>query len=207
MKNLHAATRRISLSFALVAVVPLGVVAVSPAASAAPGGTKLEPGQKLVVGQTLKSPNGAYKLYMQGDGNLVLYGPKGALWSARTTGQGKYAVLQADGNFVVYDAGKKPLWYSGTWDDPGAELALQDDGNLVLYRQGKPVWSTNTYVRDTSLTPGEKLVGGATIVSGDDRYALLMQGDGNLVLYGPGGAALGGRHPGCGQLRRHAEGR
>ena len=44
-------------------------------------------------------------------------------------------VMQADGNLVVYAAGRTgALWASGTSGDRDASLAMQDDGNLVVYR-------------------------------------------------------------------------
>ncbi|MER6125267.1 hypothetical protein ABT173_22045 [Streptomyces sp. NPDC001795] len=69
--------------------------------------------------------SGAY-VYMQSDGNLVVYtssggpGLGGALWSTHTNGHtGAYATMQNDGNFVVYKSGGGPstggaLWSSNT---------------------------------------------------------------------------------------------
>ena len=54
------------------------------------------------------------------------------------------ALLQTDGNFVVYDASGVGRWSSGTAGNPNAYLAMQDDGNLVIYRSdGQPVWTRN----------------------------------------------------------------
>lgn len=196
--KIHCFSRTTSLALSLLLAAPAATVHAIPTASAAAGGLGLEPGETLKSGQSIRSPNGDYSLYMQGDGNFVLYGPKGALWAAGTEGKGNVAVMQADGNLVVYSADKSPLWYSGTWDDHGARLRLQNDGNLVLYRGDDAVWHTNTYVRDTSLVPGEKLVAGQQIVSPDDRYALVMQKDGNLVLYSRSGPRWASNTPGAG---------
>jgi hypothetical protein len=71
-------------------------------------------------------------LAMQGDGNLVLYGPDGTpLWDTGTFGQDCgtnqcYVTFQSDGNLVVYN-GSTPLWSSGTSGDPGAQLVLYPD--------------------------------------------------------------------------------
>jgi len=56
------------------------------------------------------------------------------------------ALLQTDGNFVLYNNGH-PLWASGTNNAAGQlRLVLQDDSNLVLYTpSNQPVWSTATY--------------------------------------------------------------
>ncbi|MFD0532324.1 hypothetical protein ACFQ1I_46420 [Kitasatospora arboriphila] len=97
------------------------------------------------------SPNGVYHLMQQQDGNLVLYGPANhVLWATGTAQQvigdysHRYAQMQYDGNFVVYD-GNTPVWASNTAGFPEARLVLQDDGNLVIYSgSGQPVWSSNT---------------------------------------------------------------
>ena len=104
----------------------------------------LQPDQSLSTGQTLTNCKGNVYLAMQGDGNLVIYGPPGALWSSNTAGTGaNVAVMQGDGNFVVY-AGSTPLWASNTANHPGAFLIMQDDGNLVVYQGSTPLWSSNT---------------------------------------------------------------
>jgi hypothetical protein len=106
--------------------------AVAPAATAAtpraagypappaylPSGQQLLPGAQLTQAETT--------LVMQGDGNMVLYlvrtdgqfGPP--LWSSNTSGNpGAYALMQHDGNLVVYRQGRTDpagaLWSTGTW--------------------------------------------------------------------------------------------
>lgn len=92
----------------------------------------------LAFDDYLVSADRRYQLVMQGDGNLVQYGPGGALWSTETEGSTGQFVVQEDGNLVVYAEGRA-VWQSGTGapvtaDDPVAfELVLQDDANLVLY--------------------------------------------------------------------------
>jgi hypothetical protein len=52
--------------------------------------------------------------------------------------------MQPDGNFVVYEAYKKPVWASNTNHDDDSYIVIQDDGNLVVYdQQGKSVWNSN----------------------------------------------------------------
>jgi len=60
---------------------------------------------------TTQVPN-AQLVLQKGDGNLVLYDSGGrAMWNAHTAGQGAVeALLQDDCNFVVYGAGRQPLW-------------------------------------------------------------------------------------------------
>ncbi|WP_216838948.1 hypothetical protein [Caulobacter sp. S45] len=103
-------------------------------------------GQGLLRNQTMWSQDGRYELVLQGDGNLVLYGPSGALWSSATSGtQAAYLVMQGDGNLVLYDVQSKALWSSQTSGNAGAYLALQTDGNLVVYSASNAaVWNTGT---------------------------------------------------------------
>lgn len=104
----------------------------------------LQAGQALKTNQSLTNCKGNVTLVMQGDGNLVVYGPPGALWSSNTAGTaGDSADMQGDGNFVVY-AGSTPLWSSNTAGYPGAYLVVQDDGNVVVYLGSTALWSTGT---------------------------------------------------------------
>jgi hypothetical protein len=98
---------------------------------------------------------------------------------ALTSQNGQYhAILQNDGNFVVYAAtptsvvGWVPIWWTNTIGGFAAVRAsMQADGNFVLYTaQGVPVWNTDT--------------------QGNGRCFLIMQNDGNLVLYNASNVAL-----------------
>ena len=75
----------------------------------------LSPGAVLQPGQSLRSDNGAYRLVLQNDGNLVAYSQENQpVWHTRTNGERvTHAVMQHDGNFVLYD-GVKPIWNSQT---------------------------------------------------------------------------------------------
>jgi hypothetical protein len=67
------------------------------------------------------------------------------IWQSKTSGYaGARAVLQADGNFVIYSASNAVLWASHTAGHPGSTLAIQDDGNVVLYEGSQPLWATKT---------------------------------------------------------------
>lgn len=109
----------------------------------------LQPGEVLSgsQSQSVRSADGRFIFVMQGDGNLVLYGPEGALWSSGTFGNpGAYLGMQGtDGNLVVYSASNQPLWSSGTAASPGDHLVVQTDGNVVVYAAGgEALWATNT---------------------------------------------------------------
>lgn len=112
------------------------------------GAFTLKPGDYIVT------PNRT--LYMQRDGNLVLYRfnpdrnrDDPALWASNTSGNsGAAAVFQEDGNLVVYaDGGDgRALWASNTGDRArDGTLELTRDGNLELRSaSGETVFSTNT---------------------------------------------------------------
>ena len=55
------------------------------------------------------------------------------------------AVMQGDGNFVIYDLAQNPvvpLWATHTDGNDGAYLQVQSDGNLVIYSASNAVlWS------------------------------------------------------------------
>jgi len=115
----------------------------------------------LFENEKVSSPNGAYVLVMQKDGNLVLYdskcgmSPKCAVWNSVTyREEGQYFMaIQPDGNLVIYK-GRPPagpersIWNSQTY---GALdhffLSVQNDANVVIYR-GTPmnnrgaIWSS-----------------------------------------------------------------
>jgi len=68
-----------------------------------------------------------------------------ALWHSNTwRSPGSYLWMQGDGNLVIYDPTDTPIWSSGTWGHYGASLAIQDDGNVVIYHEGGAIWATDT---------------------------------------------------------------
>lgn len=85
---------------------------------------------------------------------------------------GQYtAIMQADGNFVLYK-GTVAKWSTGTTNsaNEGTNSEMQTDGNFVLYRPGRvAVWSSNT-----ANNPGAYI---------------RMQDDCNLVIYRSNGTA------------------
>jgi microsomal dipeptidase-like Zn-dependent dipeptidase len=148
---------------------------------------------------------GPYNLVMQDDGNLVIYDSTNtATWAtgtnqftnvitsqsatlmmgqALTSPSGVFrAVMQTDGNFVVYQ-GPRVLWATGTTgvasnvsSQGGApyEMIVTPDGDLerLAYLQTCPA-NTPCLANWFSYTKGK----------GTPPYMLTMQDDGNLVLY------------------------
>jgi hypothetical protein len=94
--------------------------------------------------------------------------PAQSLWSGPN---GYFAIMQGDGNFVIYNsAGGPALWASGT-SVPGSFAAMQTDGNFVIYSPtGVAQWASDT--------------------AGDWGTYASMQTDSNFVLYGPTGRPL-----------------
>lgn len=105
----------------------------------------LRSNQWLNINDALTSNNGQYQLILQQDGDLVLYhlGYPSWLWSSRTKDAIR-AIMQPDGNFVLYDYSGKPLWATGTSGANASFLILQDNGNLVIYRPNIQEWESGT---------------------------------------------------------------
>jgi outer membrane protein assembly factor BamB len=156
--------------------------------------------QRLNRGWSILSPNGQYKLILTYGGNLVelaLYGK--AIFSTNTNlgrSRGDHAIVQADGNFVVYDQSGHPLWSTGTHGNPYAFLALNNAGALQILQAdtGKVLWtaSHNVTMSDgvTTVTSPLTLNKEKSIQSPNGEYRLTFQNNGNLVEYGPGGVVV-----------------
>ncbi|WP_040626202.1 hypothetical protein [Mucilaginibacter paludis] len=99
----------------------------------------------LTANQAIYSENGAYKLILQGDGNLVIYRTSDnyTMWSTDTNGSGaQYLYFQDDANLVLTKTTDlhSSVWSSNiyTVSQPNQSLAtnskyvLQNDGNLVM---------------------------------------------------------------------------
>lgn len=114
----------------------------------------------LLAGQSMSSQDGRFVLSMQTDGNLVLYGPAGAMWWTSTNGgSDRRMVMQADGNLVVYNSANQALWSSATYGNPGARLVVQNDGNLVIYNTANQgVWASNTVYQAPSFSVSDAYV-------------------------------------------------
>ena len=110
-------------------------------------------------------------LQMEPGGNLVLHDQNDlAMWASGTDGHpGAWAVMQGDGNFVIYDAANKPLWATNTVvvDVPNvigqspdaASATLQAAGlqrQIVEVRQGgeRPTVIGQSPMANTLVAPG-----------------------------------------------------
>lgn len=101
-------------------------------------------GRRLLPDQSLHSPSGRMRLVYQSDGDLVLYDDdrQERLWSTGTGGTPPgHAILQLDGNLVVYQRDGSARWSSGTSGNRNARLVVQDDGRLAIVSwDGRTVW-------------------------------------------------------------------
>ena len=99
-------------------------------------------GQVLNRGESIDSPSGTYRLILQNDGNLVLYPlPSGSpVWGSGTEGKAvEKAVMQEDGNFVLYSYDGKPVWGSGTEGTNAIGAVVTDGGSLRIIMTGSEV--------------------------------------------------------------------
>jgi hypothetical protein len=108
----------------------------------------LQTGQTMRRWTSLLSPDQRFQLWLQEDGNLVLYRRSGPVLWATGTRDGERLVNQPDGNLVLYRADGSVAWSTGTAGNGPSSLWVQQDGNLVLYRNSdaRPTWATGTVV-------------------------------------------------------------
>jgi surface antigen len=139
---------------------------------------RLDTGQVLGVGQSIKSTDHRFVLVMQGDGNLVMYQGSTPLWNSETGTPNSWAVMQGDGNLVVYRPDGSPAWDSGTADKPGSRLELQNDSNLVIYQGGTAVWDRH----HGRIGGGGSTGGSSGGVIGDDYPSYLKDAAQDAVI-------------------------
>ena len=100
-------------------------------------------GARLLPTQALTSASKQFRLVYQADGNLVIFddAAHAAVWTSGTGGIApQQALMQTDGNFVVYDAAGGIDWQTNTGGNAGARLVLGNDGNLIVFGGDTPLW-------------------------------------------------------------------
>jgi hypothetical protein len=111
--------------------------------------TRIEKSTVINAGRSVYSKNGAYRLTMQRDGNLVLnriYPDRvKPIWASITdTKAVEKCSFQSDGNLVLYGYNGVAIWASNT-SGTGEYMLVQNDGNLVIYNaRDVAIWATNT---------------------------------------------------------------
>jgi hypothetical protein len=146
----------------------------------------LLPNGSLLPGQTLSSPNAAFYVVLQGDGNLVEYTSTGTpLWDSRTGGHTVTKMtMESNGALVLLD-GATVVWSTGTYKYPGAHLSIQNNGTLMIYWGSTSIWAA-----DLALNQNTILLAGQILSSPNGAYYLTLQSDGNLVEYTATGTAV-----------------
>jgi hypothetical protein len=129
----------------------LSVLLLSLAVSAQAKTNLLKPGDRLNAEQSIYSEDGKFEMRMQGDCNLVIYEnqpqnqPQRAVAYSNTQGMGTgcYAIMQTDGNLVVYTGERVAIWYSNTQNHPGASaVLLNGTGVLQIETAFGILWSS-----------------------------------------------------------------
>jgi hypothetical protein len=110
-----------------------------------PGGDLVENSLYSVAPIHFIESGGARVYHDGGNSEQGVNGPPQSvqLWHAGTGGHpGAKAVMQDDGNLVVYGPTGAVLWASGTAGHPGARLTVQDDANVVVYSSAnRALWA------------------------------------------------------------------
>ncbi|PNG99453.1 Mannose-specific lectin [Tetrabaena socialis] len=139
------------------------------------------------------SDDGRLLLTYQLDGNLALM--QTAIWATQTSNTAGRALLQGDGNVVLYNAIGAPYWSTATGNKVQVQglsgtfrLVLQTDRNLVLYASDRILWTSGTQeeafaVSGDTMAVNQELRPGESMRSQDGRFVLTYQPDGNLVMY------------------------
>ena len=109
----------------------------------------LLPGEGMLPDHPLFSCDGRFQLYLQDDGNMILYFGNSILTTTSSEGHTPaVATLLADGNFAIFDKDGTIIWQTHSAGLLGQALFLQNDGNLVIYdapsASADPVWASNT---------------------------------------------------------------
>ncbi|WIE72472.1 peptidoglycan DD-metalloendopeptidase family protein [Curtobacterium sp. MCJR17_020] len=158
------------------------VATAEPAAASAvwvgsaPAGTKINPGDQVT------SPNGQFKLIMQGDGNLVEYGiGNRVLWASNTAGSpGAIAVVGKNRALDITKNGKRLARWASAGTVNSTALKIRADGTMALLAGRSVVVNWTTY--QDRVASGNTLLGGTVLRSDTTNTRILnMRTDGNLV--------------------------
>ena len=140
--------------------------------------------QCLTVGKSIYSANRNYRLTMQTDGNVVIYGDDKPAWHTNTYGKGAIKLcMQGDGNLIAYNQ-TSPVWASNTHRTGSSpyKLVMQDDGDLVIYDSGNQrTWSSRDSAAAAAVAEAAKAAAGHSITGSW----------GSMYIYGSWGTMQG----------------
>jgi len=151
--------------------------------------TEMAPGDSLVEGERLVSPDYSHYFTVSPDGRAALFNSLGQkIWTfGVAAAPDATVVMQTNGELVVASEGSA-VWSSHTTAE-GASLILTDGGELQIVLDGAVLWS--------SASHGDQLRGG------DSPYVVSAQGW-TQPASGPFRSPFGGRrHPISGGYRQH----
>ena len=106
----------------------------------------LATGRSLHRNSALRSSQGRFELWLQGDGNLVLYQGATVLWKVVNL-KAIRLTNQPDGSLALFDGAGRKVWSTATAGKGASTLIMQNDGNLVLYPAATPTkasWASGT---------------------------------------------------------------
>lgn len=110
--------------------------------------SSLGPGQVILTGHRLTSPDRHTTVLFTKAGNLDIFNQDGRVWASHTanTARGGRAKLHRNGNFVVLDRFGRKVWSTHTARaDARPEVRLLNSGRLVVLDHGNVVWSSHTH--------------------------------------------------------------
>ncbi|GCE51296.1 D-mannose binding lectin [Thermosporothrix hazakensis] len=182
-------------------------------ASEAPGKNECDRALILIPGYTLHEHDCVVyqnTILKMEDGMLALYASETQVWYAPVITRDGYAVMQGDGNLVIYSEGV-PVWASHTDGYPGSCLLLGANGTMAISKGSTTVdgggcsavdliWRTKSYTENPDellrefvpcediLLTGELgdvhgLAPGQCLSTPTGGTTLAMEQNGNLSLY------------------------
>jgi murein DD-endopeptidase MepM/ murein hydrolase activator NlpD len=174
---------RIAAAVAALAVAAGALVGLAQPAAAAvvytgsvPAGTTLNPGDAVT------SPNGQFRLILQGDGNLVEYGIGNAvLWASNTSGQpGATAVIGKNRAVDLMRNGKRIARWSSAGTAQSTRFDVRGDGTMALFAGTSAIVNWSSY--QDRVPAGNVILPGTTLrADSSNARTLTMMGNGMLV--------------------------
>lgn len=101
-------------------------------------------GEEKIKRTSAHSDNNQMSLFLQEDGNFVLYGWK-PVWASDTSGSDVLRLcMQEDCNLVLYNKGGEAKWHSNSAKSKPnmCRLYVTNDGKLVINRESEEIWSS-----------------------------------------------------------------
>lgn len=148
----------------------------------------LNPGESILVGQTLPSDDGRYYATLQADGNFVVYqnyGHRRAVWSTRTAHKGAVrATMEHHGDFALFDAANNVVWRTKT-NGPHRKFAVTEHGQAMVLT-AQDWWTSGTSDRNFRQEHALIFPHGFVFEKGktysEGMYSFTFQTDGNVVV-------------------------